>query len=149
MSTVSKETYPAIEVQEPALQQMLRDAETAFPYECCGFFFGNIEDNTRRISKVLEVNNSVSENKERRFLITAKDYMKAERNAVIEGLDLLGVYHSHPNHPAIPSIHDLEVALPHFSYIIISVQDAKAHHWRSWQLDDQGLFAEEGKKQII
>ena len=79
----------------------------------------------------------------RRFAISDKDYLNAERHAAREGLTLLGVYHSHPLHPAIPSEHDLAVALPYFSYIIVSVQPEGTAHVRSWQLDESRQFAEE------
>ena len=70
--------------------------------------------------------------------------MRAERFALANDLSLLGVYHSHPNHPAIPSIHDLKQAVPFFSYIIISVMDGKFNTLRSWQLNEEtGQFDEE------
>ncbi len=67
----------------------------------------------------------------RRFEISDLDYMKAERHAAKEGLTLLGVYHSHPLHPAIPSEHDHTVAMPFFSYLIVSVQTEGTAHVRS------------------
>ena len=71
------------------------------------------------------------------------DYMKAERYADEKGFKLLGIYHSHPNHPAKPSVHDLNQAFPFFSYIIVSVNDGKHDDITSWQLDNNGEFQEE------
>ena len=90
-----------------------------------------------------EVTNSKEGDQRRRFAISDMDYLRAERHAAKEGLTLLGVYHSHPLHPAIPSEHDLAVALPYFSYIIVSVQPEGTDHVRSWQLDDSRQFDEE------
>ena len=90
-----------------------------------------------------EVTNSKEGDQRRRFAISDMDYLRAERHAAKEGLTLLGVYHSHPLHPAIPSEHDLAVALPYFSYIIVSVQPEGTAHVRSWQLDDSRQFDEE------
>ena len=73
------------------------------------------------ISKILEVNNAKAGDKKRRFEISGKDYMQAEKFALDNDVLLLGIYHSHPNHPAIPSEHDRVAALPYFSYVILSV----------------------------
>ena len=69
--------------------------------------------------------------------------MQAERYAADQDLDLLGVYHSHPNHPAIPSEHDRIAAQPFFSYVIVSVRDGIIDHTRSWRLNDASQFDEE------
>ena len=75
--------------------------------------------------------------------------MEAEQFAESNQLTLLGVYHSHPEHPAVPSIHDFRQAVPGFSYIITSVMNGKVENIRSWQLDQDGLFAEEKIKTEI
>ena len=128
---------------QDALLTMTKDAERAFPNECCGFFYGLEEGGERRILTSTAVENSKEGDQRRRFLISDLDYMRAERHAAKTGMTLLGVYHSHPLHPAIPSEHDLAVALPFFSYIIVSVQPEGTHHVRSWQLDNQRQFSEE------
>ena len=75
-----------------------------FPDECCGFLLGvEHSDGTRIISKIKEVDNARPGDKRRRFEISGRDYMQAEKFALENDLALLGVYHSHPNHPAIPS----------------------------------------------
>jgi proteasome lid subunit RPN8/RPN11 len=117
-------------------------AEAAYPNECCGFFFGN-DSEYREIVLAREVTNSKEGDKSRRFEITPADYREAESFALEKGLDLLGVYHSHPDHPAEPSAYDLEVALPYFSYIIVSVKEGEYEAIRSWQLNDDRQFEEE------
>jgi proteasome lid subunit RPN8/RPN11 len=126
------------------LDQMKAHASVVFPDECCGFLFGTEQsDGTRTISKISEVNNAMPGDKRRRFEITGKDYMRAEQFALENGILLLGIYHSHPNHPAIPSEHDRLAAQPYFSYLIISVMQEEIGHIRSWRLNDALQFEEE------
>lgn len=132
-----------IELADHALQAMIQDAESSFPDECCGFLFGKEKDAERYITEIKVVHNAKEGDKRRRFEITPKDYLSAERYADENGLQLLGVYHSHPNHPAIPSEHDRVAAQPYFSYLILSVMEGSFHHIRSWQLDEDFQFKEE------
>jgi proteasome lid subunit RPN8/RPN11 len=122
---------------------MLDDAIHCFPDECCGFLFGTENENIRSFTKILVVENTKEGDKKRRFSITPRDYMKAETLASELDLTLLGVYHSHPVHPAIPSEHDLSVAMPYFSYVIVSVYGENDIHVRSWKLNDERQFEEE------
>jgi proteasome lid subunit RPN8/RPN11 len=130
-------------IEQKPLDEMYKDALQSFPDECCGFFFGKEISEERIITEVLVVNNSKEGDKRRRFEISAKDYLNAEKFANENELQLLGVYHSHPNHPAIPSEHDRVAAQPYFSYIIISVKENEIADIRSWQLNDSFQFEEE------
>ena len=124
--------------------ELIREhAEAAFPNECCGFFYGKVDDYTIAVSEIHPVDNAKEGDQRRRFEISPLDYMRAEQYALESGLQLLGVYHSHPNHPAIPSVHDWRQAVPNFSYIIISVKDGKYDHIKSWRLSKGGPFIEE------
>ena len=123
---------------------MNEDAVKAYPDECCGFMYGtDSADGNRTVSIALPVHNSSAENKARRFQISPKDYMNAERYALDNDLQLLGVYHSHPDHPAEPSEHDSVAAQPWFSYIIISVVKGEVNRTRSWVLNEDSRFDEE------
>jgi proteasome lid subunit RPN8/RPN11 len=127
-----------------SIQQMKLHALDAFPDECCGFFYGiEQKDGTRIISKIREVDNAKPGDKRRRFEISSKDYMLGERFALENDLSLLGIYHSHPNHPAVPSEHDRIAAQPYFSYVILSIMQGQLDHIRSWRLNDGSLFEEE------
>jgi proteasome lid subunit RPN8/RPN11 len=129
-------------IEESPSNEMYRDALQSFPDECCGFLFGKETAEVRRITDILVVNNSKEGDKRRRFEIAPKDYMNAERFAEKNNLQFLGIYHSHPKHPAIPSEHDRVAAQPYFSYVIISVDDV-INDIRSWQLNDDLNFEEE------
>ncbi len=129
-------------IHKDALDVMQEHAEEYYPNECCGFFYGT-DGEVRKITQAHRVTNAKEGDQRRRFQIDPKDYQEAERYAINHDLDLLGVYHSHPDHPAEPSEHDRKVAMPVFSYIIISVQDGEATATRSWQLNNDRQFEEE------
>jgi proteasome lid subunit RPN8/RPN11 len=137
---------------EPRVRQLLiEDALNTFPDECCGFLFGREEhDGTRLILDILVVDNAKAGDKTRRFEISPQDYLTAEAHALDHDWTLLGVYHSHPKHPAIPSEHDRKAAQPYFSYVIVSVMDIDAARdhggaidLRSWVLNEASQFEEE------
>jgi proteasome lid subunit RPN8/RPN11 len=131
-------------IDSEPLAEIKTEGIRIFPDECCGFLFGYEQaDGTRTISKIWIVDNVKSGDKRRRFQISPKDYMQAEKFALANGVLLLGIYHSHPNHPAIPSEHDRVAAQPWFSYIIISVMHGQFDHIRSWRLNDASQFEEE------
>lgn len=113
-----------------------------FPNECCGFFYGKDEE-IRFVELTLPVKNNKEGDQRRRFEISPLDYMRAEKMAIDLNLTLLGIYHSHPLHPAIPSEHDLKQAVPFFSYIIVSVTPEKVEDTRTWKLNDKRIFVEE------
>jgi len=143
-------------ILEPRIKQLLTDdALNTFPDECCGFLFGREEtDGTRLVIDILVVDNSKQGDKTRRFEISPLDYMTAEQHALDHDWTLLGIYHSHPKHPAIPSEHDRIAAQPWFSYVIVSVLEADATEssqhpakaaieFRSWVLNENQQFEEE------
>lgn len=129
--------------EQKPLDEMYQDALKSYPDECCGFFFGNETGEERIITRIVVVNNSKEGDKRRRFEIAPKDYLDAERYADENEVQLLGVYHSHPNHPAVPSEHDRVAAQPYFSYVIISVKENEIADLRSWQLNENLQFEEE------
>jgi proteasome lid subunit RPN8/RPN11 len=131
-------------IEPPIRQLLIEDAVNTFPDECCGFLFGREEtDGTRVVIDILVVDNSKEGDKRRRFEISPLDYMTAEQHALDHDWTLLGVYHSHPNHPAIPSEHDRVAAQPYFSYLIISVLNNEIITLRSWLLNEEQQFEEE------
>jgi proteasome lid subunit RPN8/RPN11 len=133
-----------IRIESPALELMKAHALSIFPEECCGFLLGNEQaDGIRQITVIREVDNAKPGDKKRRFEITGRDYMLAERFAQESGLLLLGIYHSHPGHPAVPSETDRLAAQPYFSYVIVSVVLDHINHIRSWRLNENAAFEEE------
>lgn len=111
-------------------------AET-YPSECCGALIGE----SGRVVHLHRLPNTTEEGPRRRFLVRPSDYRDAERRATELGAELLGFYHSHPDHPARPSQYDLDHAWPFFSYIIVSVREGTPEAMTSWRLrDDRSAF---------
>lgn len=120
-----------------AIQQHGRET---YPHECCGALIGRDGE----VASTVALPNITEEGPRRRFRVSDADYMKVERAASAANADLLGFYHSHPDHPARPSQYDLDHALPFFSYLIISVASGTPGDVRSWKLrDDRSAFDEE------
>lgn len=122
---------------------MINHSLDTYPNECCGFIFGEDHIDGRKITEVHEATNNKEGDQRRRFEIDPLEYLKAERYALANDLTLVGIYHSHPDHPAVPSEHDLKQAVPFFSYIILSVGKDEVKHITSWQLDKNHKFEEE------
>jgi len=123
------------------VEQAIREhGEEAYPFECCGALVGH----GSVVSHVLPLPNTTSEGPRRRFLVNPDDYRAAETAAATRNAELLGFYHSHPDHPARPSQYDLDHAWPFFSYIIVSVMDGSAGDMTVWRLaEDRSAFVEE------
>jgi proteasome lid subunit RPN8/RPN11 len=128
-------------IEWPVLSEMLEDVES-YQSERCGFLFGFQEADSVVIYKIMPVSNTTRSDKRTNYEISARDYLIAERLAELAGIKLLGVYHSHLNHPAIPSELDRQFALPNFVYIIFSVNGNRMMDIRSWQLDQKKQFEE-------
>lgn len=133
-----------LEISPDLMQQIQKHGEVAYPEEGAGFLLGNGAD-PRRVTAILALPNSREDGaRHNRYLITAQDMLRSEQEAARLGLDVVGVFHSHPDHPNRPSEFDREWALPWFSYIITSVQSGRAVESRSWRLqEDRSVFLEE------
>lgn len=111
--------------------------EGTFPNEGGGFLIGKLENGNRVVTEArFEENQFETEEQYHRYLIESGAYQNAEDDADARGLTLIGYFHSHPNHPAIPSEFDRVHAWPHFLYLIISVRDGKAAESLAWELAD-------------
>lgn len=126
--------------------EIRRHAEAEYPHECCGLLVGRVGEGGRKtVVEVLPVSNAREESaRHNRSLITPEEYLRGERHARSLKLDIIGNYHSHPDHPSVPSAFDLEHAWPVWSYVIVSVQNGKAVDLRSWEMEaDRSRFNEE------
>ncbi len=129
-------------VIQPILDKIIQEASNAYPDECCGFLLGKEEDEIRKVTDMVSCKN-IAATKHNRFLISANDYVNAERQADENKLNLVGIYHSHPNTTADPSSSDLKAALPYFSYLIVGIANDNKTSIKSWQLNEQLQFEEE------
>lgn len=134
-----------LEITQQLLDQIHKHGAESYPEEGAGLMLGNPNGDVRMIQAILPLINA-RENTARhnRYLLTAKDMLKGEQEATRLGLDIIGVFHSHPDHPDRPSEFDREWALPWFSYLITRVDKGKAISSRSWRLaEDRDEFNEE------
>ena len=128
------------------LDEIAAHGERDYPFECCGLLLGSLGANGAKVvAETYSISNArESEAKHNRFLIRPEELMRGERYAANKGLDVVGFYHSHPDHPAVPSRYDLEHAWPVYSYIVVAVREGRAHDLRSWELQqDRAAFNEE------
>lgn len=122
------------------LRYIKEQAKKSYPQECCGLLVGTNSPE----KKVIDVRPAQNKNFERshdRYVIERDEFEKIDKEAVKKGLQIIGVYHSHPDHPAVPSVYDTEHACSWFSYIIVAVEKGEIADIKSW-------FFNEGKKQF-
>jgi proteasome lid subunit RPN8/RPN11 len=124
-------------------QAIRRHGEETYPHECCGALVGK----GAFVSEIVALPNTTEEGPRRRFLVRPSDYRLAEGRATELGGELLGFYHSHPDHPARPSQYDLDHAWPTFAYIIVAVAAGAAKDMTVWFLKDDRSIFEEGSLQ--
>ncbi len=117
-----------------------RHGEETFPHECCGALVGRGDT----VTEAVALPNTTEEGPRRRFLVRPSDYRMAEQRASALGAELLGFYHSHPDHPARPSQFDLDHAWPTFAYAIVSVMSGAARDMTVWFLKEDRSSFDEG-----
>lgn len=120
--------------------------EQVYPFEGCGLLLGRLEGEVKTVAWVWESANVWGDeeisplfegevrDKRHRFAIAPRDLLAAQKSARAQGLEIIGVYHSHPNGPAIPSVFDREIAWSAYSYPIFSVQQGRVANWCCWHL---------------
>jgi proteasome lid subunit RPN8/RPN11 len=118
-----------------------RHGEETFPHECCGALIG--QDGL--VTAAVALPNTTEEGPRRRFLVRPSDYRLAEREASERRGELLGFYHSHPDHPARPSQFDLDHAWPTFAYVIVSVRAGASALMTVWFLKEDRSSFDEGE----
>jgi proteasome lid subunit RPN8/RPN11 len=128
-------------ISDELLESIREHGKRAYPNECCGVLLGRIENSRKSVVKLKPMENAREDSPQNRYLISSRDLLEAEKAARALGLDIVGVYHSHPDHPARPSEFDREHAFPWYSYIIVSVRGGEPLDLTSWTLrDDRSAF---------
>lgn len=123
-----------------------RHGASAYPEECCGVLLGSSLEGEggTLVVQVLPARNDRRESRGNRYVISPEAVMAAMKQARAAGLEVVGFYHSHPDHPAVPSEFDREHAWPNLSYLIVAVEEGRPADLRSWRLqDDRQGFVEE------
>lgn len=136
---------PGVLVLSDAVRERLeRSARSAYPREACGLLIGRRDGRRTEVLRAEEACN-LCEDRSDRFELDPADQVRVDQRARAEGLDVVGVWHSHPDHPARPSSFDLERAWEGWSYVIVSVAESGTRELRSWRLV-AGAFREEEVK---
>jgi proteasome lid subunit RPN8/RPN11 len=134
-----------LEIPRVILNQIQKLGETSYPDEGAGLLFGLVHDDRKQVISLLSLPNAREDSaRHNRYLITPRDMLYGEQEAEKQGVEILGVFHSHPDHPNLPSEFDREWAMPWYSYVITSIHSGAADGSRSWQLNgDRASFFEE------
>ena len=117
------------------VEEIRRQGELAYPSECCGILAGRMGD-TREIQQLVSMPNRRTDDPHR-YLIAPDDLRRLEQEVRAAGDEIVGYYHSHPDHPARPSAFDTEHAWPWYSYVIVRVDRGRGADLASWVLDDE------------
>jgi len=121
-----------------AVAEEIRSAGArSYPEECCGALVGRASDGSKSVLMARPFANGRADERERRYYVGPDAYREAEAWARAQGLDVVGIYHSHPDHPARPSEFDREHAWPWYSYVIVSVEQGKPSLMTSWVLTEE------------
>ncbi|MBW4504077.1 MAG: M67 family metallopeptidase [Scytonema hyalinum WJT4-NPBG1] len=144
------------------LQTIYTHAETTYPEECCGIILGNLTSEGKTVVEVMPTENAwnaetaaelpgddtLDYSKRQRYAIAPQVMLHTQKEARDRKLNIIGIYHSHTDHPAIPSEYDRQLAWQEYSYIIVSVQNGKASDIKSWTLDDTHQFQQEAIEKL-
>jgi proteasome lid subunit RPN8/RPN11 len=121
-----------------------RHGEADYPAEACGLIAGALEGDRKVAVQLVPLVNQRTDSARNRYLIDPESFRRAQEKLDRDGLEVIGVYHSHPDHPPAPSAFDREHAWPWLSYVIVGVGHGRAGEVKSWVLtDDRGAFHEE------
>jgi len=133
-----------IQLGEDHRREIAAHGERDYPHECCGLLLGSFAPE-KVVAEIYPISNAREEQAKRnRFLIRPEELLRGEHYAAGKALEVVGFYHSHPDHPAVPSQYDLEHAWPSFSYIVVAVAAGVAKDFRSWEMAlDRSRFSEE------
>jgi proteasome lid subunit RPN8/RPN11 len=134
-----------IEISENIAREIRAHGAESYPHECCGALLGIDAENLREVRALHKLVNRRDDSPRNRFSVTSDDVRDADRAAQKSGIEVIGWYHSHPDHPSLPSEYDREHAWPWYSYIIVSVMDGIPGKMASWRLTDDRLRFEPEK----
>ncbi len=121
----------------------------AYPEEGCGVLLGRDRDEERTVDRVIVLPNQRSDSRHHRYLISPEQFLAADQEARSSGLDVVGFFHSHPDHPPRPSQFDLDYAWPYYSYLIVSIERGRVAGAQSWRLaPDRSRFEPEAIERL-
>jgi proteasome lid subunit RPN8/RPN11 len=132
-----------IEIERTPWRVMLRHAEQTYPNECCGAMLGRMEAEKKTVTDAVPLVNSYAGEQGARYELRPEDLLEAEKAARSRGLDLIGIFHSHPDADAYFSSTDLKNSCPWYSFVVLSVKGGKFDHANSFLPDIEQTKADE------
>jgi proteasome lid subunit RPN8/RPN11 len=138
-----------VEIPKFLNDKLISICEEGFPNEVCGVLIGKIINNNYKISTSMACKNLNEKRSTDRYVLNQKDYIKADKEARKQNLDIIGIYHSHPNHPAIASDTDKRLAQERYIYLIYSIYKKKYTNLLGWILNEEEDKMEGAKIEIL
>jgi proteasome lid subunit RPN8/RPN11 len=121
-----------IRIQKEPWSAMMAHARRTYPNECCGAMLGTIDGETKHVSEAIALENAYEGAQATRYELRPEDLLAADKAARDRGMDLIGIYHSHPDCDAYFSTTDLQNSCPWYSFVVLSIQNGEFHHANSW-----------------
>ena len=136
-----------IEIDAEPWRQMVEHARATYPNECCGAMLGTVTDGQKRVVEAMPLENAATGPQRERYELRPEDLLKADREARSRKMDLVGIYHSHPDCGAYFSETDLKNSCPWYSFVVLSIQKGEFDHANSWLPNPDQTAAE--KEELI
>ena len=121
-----------IRIEREPWQAMVAHARRTYPNECCGAMLGTIDGETKNVGEAIALENAFAGEQAERYELRPEDLLHADKAARERGMDLIGIYHSHPDCDAYFSVTDLKNSCPWYSFVVLSIQKGDFHHANSW-----------------
>ena len=129
-------------IEPDAWREMVAHAGAAYPNECCGAMLGSVVDGQKTVRIALPLENAYEGARERRYELRPEDLLRADKEARSRQMDLVGIYHSHPDCGAYFSETDLKNSCPWYSFVVLSIRNGTFDHANSWLPDAEQTQAE-------
>jgi proteasome lid subunit RPN8/RPN11 len=136
-----------IRIESEAWAAMVAHARETYPNECCGAMLGNLDSGDKNVSIALRLENAFAGAQQARYELRPEDLLAADREARSRNLDLVGIYHSHPDCGAYFSETDLKNSCPWYSFVVLSIQRGEFDHANSWLPNPEQTAAE--KEELV
>ena len=121
-----------IQIEPEAWRVMVSHAKTTYPNECCGAMIGTVDGDVKTVKIGLAIENAFTGVQHERYELRPEDLMKADKAARARGMDLIGIFHSHPDCDAYFSETDLKNSCPWYSFVVLSIYKGEFHHANSF-----------------
>ncbi len=132
-----------LRLDDAPIVEINAQARAEYPHEACGLLIGREADGRTLVERIVSCRNLAVDRLADRYVLDPDDFRAADEAARKEGLDIVGIWHTHPDHPARPSETDLEAAWPEYCYLIVSVTSAGVAEHRAWRLEDERFIEQE------